>query len=109
MSRILTYSFRIKDSLKSLRKALFEKSKSVNLVWNFCNQTQLDALRHGKLPWEGPSEFDLNNLTAGCTKELKLNSTTIQSVCGEYSAKRKKTKKRSLRWRSKKISTLDSF
>ena len=102
MSRILTYSFRIKDSLKSLRKVLFEKSKSVNLVWNFCNQTQLDALRHGKLPWEGPSEFELNNLTAGSSKELNIHATTVQSVCGEYFTKRKNTKKRSLRWRGKK-------
>ena len=102
MARILTYSFRIKDSLKSLRKALLEKSNNVNLVWNFCNQTQLDALRHGKLPWEGPSEYDLMLLTAGSSKELKLRSATVQMVCSEYTTRRRKTRKRSLRWRGKK-------
>lgn len=102
MSRILTFSFRIKDSSRSLRKNLVEKSKAVNFVWNFCNQTQLDALRHGKLPWEGPSEYDLMALTAGSSRELELSSTTLQLVCTEYATRRKKSRKRSLRWRGKK-------
>ena len=102
MPRHNTYSFRIKDSSKSLRNALLEKSKSVNLVWNFCNQTQLDALRHGKAPWEGPSNYDLINLTSGSSEELVLSASSIQSICSEYATKRRISKKRSLRWRGKK-------
>ncbi len=102
MPRLLTYSFRIKDSNKSLRKSLLEKTKNVNFVWNFCNQTQLDALRHGRLPWEGPSEYELKSLTAGVAKELGLNCTTVRAICSEYATRRRVSKKRSLRWRGKK-------
>ncbi len=102
MSRIITYSFRIKDTSKSLRKALLEKSNSVNIVWNFCNQTQLDALRHGRLPWEGPSDIDLMSLTAGSYEELKLHAKSIQIVCSQYWIRRNTSKKRSLKWRNKK-------
>ena len=98
----LTYSFRIKDSSKSLVKELVKKSQSVNDVWNFCNETQISALRKGKLPWEGPDKFKLMELTAGSSKELGLQSSTVQALCEEYDSRRRKVKKAKLNWRSRK-------
>ena len=98
----LTYSFRIKDSNKALMRELVKKSQSVNDVWNFCNETQISALRKGKTPWEGPDKFELMRLTSGCTKELGLQSSTVQTICEEYNSRRRKVKKAKLNWRSKK-------
>lgn len=98
----LTYSFRIKDSNKALMRELVKKSQSVNDVWNFCNETQISALRKGKAPWGGPDKFELMRLTSGCTKELGLQSSTVQTICEEYNSRRRKVKKAKLNWRSKK-------
>jgi putative transposase len=104
MSNFLAYSFRIKDSSKSLRRSLREKAQAVNFVWNFCNETQLAALRKGKGPKDWPGQFELMRLTSGSTKELGLQSSTIQTVCDEYATRRKQFKKNRLNWRSKKKS-----
>ena len=74
---------------------------SVNFVWNFCNDTQQVALNRGH-KW--PTAFDLCYWTAGCSKELGLNSKTVQAVCGEYVTKRVLRKKAKLRWRSNRKS-----
>ena len=92
-----TLHYRLKGSTAA--KRLSSKSSSVNYVWNYCNETAYKALRnHGR--WL--SGFDLNYLTAGCSKELNLNSATIQSICEEYALRRKQFKKRKLKWRTKK-------
>jgi IS605 OrfB family transposase len=46
------------------------------------------------------SEFDLHKLTAGCSKDLNLNSTTIQSVCKEFKTRQFQVKKLKLKWRT---------
>lgn len=93
---ITTYQFRLKDSSISwLNKA----AKSVNYVWNYCNETSFSAIRNNS-KWL--SDFDLNKLVAGTTKELGLNSTTLQDITKEYTTRRKQSKKRKLKWRSKK-------
>ena len=74
---------------------------SVNSVWNFCNETQKFALKH---PRKWPSAFDLDKLTSGSSKELGINSTTIQCISAEYVTRRKQFKKNSLSWRSNKKS-----
>lgn len=94
---IKTFSFRIKDSTCS--KHLELMARSVNVVWNFCNETQLHALRWGK-KW--PTGYDLNKLTSGTSKELEIHAQTIQAVCQEYEFRRKSAKKRKLRWRGKR-------
>jgi hypothetical protein len=48
-----------------------------NFVWNFCNDTQLQALKWNKR-W--PSGFDLNRLTAGSSPDLALHAGTINAV-----------------------------
>jgi IS605 OrfB family transposase len=94
-----TFQFRIKDSSKKTKlKALASK---VNFVWNYCNQVSEFAWKRDK-KWL--SEFDLNNLTSGSSKELKLRSSTIQSICAEYAARRNAAKRSKISWRSFKRS-----
>jgi putative transposase len=54
---LLVYRYRI----KSLTGLLNSQARACNFVWNFCNDTQLQALKWNKR-W--PSGFDLNRLTA---------------------------------------------
>ena len=97
---IITYSFRIKDSQK--RKVLEKMSGSVNFIWNFCNDTAIQALERSH--WI--SKFELSNLTAGSSKLLGLHSQTLQAICEEYATRRKQFKKTKLNWRSRKKGAL---
>lgn len=92
-----TFSFRIKDVTSG--KALEAFARSVNFVWNFCNESQHNAVRHRKRWLTG---FDLNYLTAGCAKDLGLHSQTIQAIGEQYAVSRRQYRKRWLRWRSRK-------
>jgi putative transposase len=94
---VLTYSFRIKD--KNTAKKLNKLAIAVNFVWNYCNETSFFAIKYRS---KFLSEFDLNNLMAGSSKHLPINSQTIQSISKEYVKARKQFKKRKLKWRSKK-------
>lgn len=76
---IKTFSFRIKDS--TCAKHLEAMARATNSVWNFCNETQRAAIKWGK-KW--PTGFDLNNLTAGSSRELGLHSQTVQAIGEEY-------------------------
>lgn len=112
---ITTYHYRIKDSGKA-HKVLFQMSKSVNMVWNFCKQTQRDALRNRpvKLIQDKKTETgnqisipcflsssEMDGLVAGSSKELGLHSQTVQAVSQEY-VKRRIQFKKLLRWRGRK-------
>lgn len=92
----ITYQFRIKDSSC---KWLNRKSKTVNFVWNYCNETSFHAIRNYNTFL---SKFDLNKLVSSSSKELELHSQTIQAISEEYATRRKKAKKRKLKWRTKK-------
>lgn len=94
---IKTFSYRIKDS--TTHKHLDDHARAVNVVWNFCNDTQRFAITWDK-KW--PTGFDLSKLCAGSSKDLDLHSQTIQAVCEEYATRRKQTKKRWLRYRGKR-------
>jgi len=110
---ITTYRFRIKDSGRA-HVQLQKMASSVNFVWNFCKQTQKDALR--SIPFKIITDsktkktlqivnfltkYEMNNLVSGSSKELNLHSQTIQAVAEEYVTRRTKSKKL-LRWRGKK-------
>jgi IS605 OrfB family transposase len=110
---ITTWRYRIKDSGGASRR-LAAMSRSVNFVWNFCKETQVNALRQksARVITDQKSgkdvaianfltSFELSNLTAGSSKELGLHSQTVQAVCEEYSTRRKQFKKL-LRWRGRK-------
>lgn len=92
----LTYRFRLKDKHDS---ELHRQARAVNFVWNFCNETQKSALRWRK-KW--PSKIDLQNLTAGSSKELDVHAHTIQRVCRVFADSRDAKRKPMLRWRGKK-------
>jgi IS605 OrfB family transposase len=99
MTNILTYKYRIKDETR--RKILCRMAGSVNFVWNYCNATSRQAWKRDSR-WL--SQYDMQNLTAGCGKDLNLHSQTVQGVCEEHAARRKQFKLCKLKWRSKKRS-----
>jgi len=91
----LVFRYRV----KSLTGLLNQQARKVNLVWNFCNDRQKDALRFNRRWHTG---FDLINLTTGCSKELGLHSGTINDVCQQYAKSRKQFNKPYLRYRGRK-------
>ncbi len=96
---MLTFRYRIKDSMSG--KHLTRLSWAVHTVWNFCNEVSMLALRRDK-HWI--TAFELINLCVGVSAELGLHSDTIAEICREYVAKRVASKKRRLKWRSRKHS-----
>lgn len=92
---ILVYRYRV----KSLNGLLHRQARAVNVVWNFCNDTQKHALKWGKR-W--PSGFDLNVLTTGTSKELGLHSGTINATCEQYAKSRSQHRRPCLRYRGKR-------
>jgi len=92
---ILVYRYRV----KSLSGLLDQQSHAVNLVWNYCNDTQKHALKWNKR-W--PSGFDLNRLTIGSNKELGLHSGTVNAVCEQYAKSRQQHRRPYLRYRVKR-------
>jgi putative transposase len=91
----LVFRYRV----KSLTGLLNKQARTVNFVWNYCNDRQKDALRFNR-PWL--SGFDLIKLTTGCSKELGLHSGTINDVCQQYARSRSQSKRPYLRYRGKK-------
>lgn len=96
---LLTYRYRLKDGSRSTRRKLCRMARAVNQVWNYCGDAQKHALRHNQ-KW--PSAFDLNNLVAGSSKLLGLQSHTVQAVCEKYAASREAKQRPSLRYRGRK-------
>jgi len=85
---VTTLRYRLKDSSKISR--LDQLARSVNFVWNYCNETSFNAIRnHGK--WL--SAIDLKNLTSGSAKDLGISSVTVQAICEEYAIRRIQFKK----------------
>ena len=91
---IKTFSSRIKDS--NCGQHLAKHAEAVNIVWNFCNETQHAAVRWDKR-W--PTGFDLNQLTTGSSRLLGLHSQTIQGICQEYALRRRQAQRR---WRGQR-------
>jgi IS605 OrfB family transposase len=92
---LLAYRYRV----KSLAGLLNRQARACNVVWNFCNETQQQALKWNKR-W--PTGFDLNRLTAGSSKDLALHAGTINAVCEQYAKSRRQKNRPFLRWRGKK-------
>jgi transposase len=93
---VLTHRFRIKTP--SARRFLKKKARAVNFVWNYCNEVSYNSVRkYSKFL----NKYDLTDLTKGCSKELSLNSQTVQAICFQYFQSRKQFKKIKLRWRTK--------
>jgi IS605 OrfB family transposase len=94
---IVTLKYRIKDSASS--KTLNKMAQSINFVWNYCNEVSAKSLDYNGT-WL--SQYQLQTLTSGCSKDLGINASSIQEVCREYVNRRNQFKKRKLNWRSKK-------
>lgn len=75
---------------------------TVNFVWNYCCETTREAQRRGA-KW--PTEFDLNNLMAGSSKELGLLSGTLFAV-SRYFADSRQAARKCPSWRSRKGGSL---
>ena len=110
---ITTWKFRIKNTSKAKNK-LNKMARTVNFVWNFAKQTQIDALkaRSARIILDKKTgkyigipnfltKYELNNLVSGSSKELGLHSQTVQAVVEQYSTRRVQFKKL-LRWRGRK-------
>lgn len=88
----LTYQYKIKKGKSFLNLT----ASKVNKVFNYCNETSFLVIRRdGQLL----SGYDLQKLTTGANKTLKLNAQAIQMVCEEYALRRRQFKKRKLNWR----------
>lgn len=96
---IITLHYRLKDS--NNKHILIKLSKNVNYIWNYCNTANYKQIKSYS-KWL--SEFDLCKLTSGCSKELNLNSHTIQLICREFKTRQYQFKKIKLNWRSYKKS-----
>jgi putative transposase len=90
---IKTFQYRVKNHLSLLRK----QARAVNYVWNYCNQTQKEAVGKKRRWLTG---FDLGYLTAGAWDELGLPAHTGQTVCSQYAKSRTQHRKPWLKWRS---------
>jgi putative transposase len=89
------YRYRV----KSLTGLLNRQARTVNFVWNFCNDRQKDALRFGRRWHTG---FDLIKLTTGASKELGLHSGTVNDICQQYCRSRALSRRPYLRYRGLK-------
>ena len=94
---IITYRFRIKDS--SRKTKLKRLAGTTNFVWNYLNATSRFAWKRDR-KWL--SEFDLNYLLIGASRELGLHSDSVSSISAEFTSSRKKAKRSGLSWRSAK-------
>jgi len=93
---ILTYKFRLKDG--NTAKKLKSMAGAVNYVWNFSNEIM-------RMNWKKSRKYtnekDLSPLTKGASKELPINSQTIQATYQELLVRTKQFKKQ-LRFRTAK-------
>ena len=72
----------------------------VNQVFNYANETSLEAATRTDSKRKWMSGFDLCYLTAGATEFFeRIGADTIQRICCEYAQKRKAAKRLKLRWR----------
>ena len=94
---ILTYRYRLKATSGAAQE-LSRQARAVNLVWNFCGETQETARRWNRL-W--PSGFDLISLTHGSSRDLGLHSDTVQAVCKQFAHSRD-THRRRPGWRGRR-------
>jgi putative transposase len=95
-SQVLTYQFRLRDKHAA---ELNRQARAVNVVWNFCNETQQKAAKSQR-PWL--SAYALQRLTSGSNNFLDLHSHTIKRVCSVYYESRRRKPSPWLRWRGRK-------
>lgn len=96
----LTYKYRIKD--RRARKALARHAVAVNQIWNYCNAVQRDIedrYKAGAPKRRWPTNYDLQKLVSGTSKDLGIHSSTAELTCDQFAISRDRAK-HSLRFRS---------
>ncbi|MGU3387326.1 RNA-guided endonuclease InsQ/TnpB family protein [Methylobacterium sp. D53M] len=93
---MVTIKVRLRDKHST---ELRRQARAVNVVWNYANEMQKKAAQARRRWLSYP---DLARLTSGSSKELNINSHTIQRICKAYDDARNTQKKPWLRWRSRK-------
>lgn len=91
-----TIKLRLKDRHAA---ALRRKAWAVNIVWNYCNETQMKAAKSGR-PWL--SAYDLQKLTTGSGTMLGLHASTVAEVCRLYVVNRIRHRRAWLKFRGRK-------
>ncbi len=91
-----TFQFRLKSNNVA---ELNRMARSVNFVWNYCNDTAMQYLDKKGI-WV--SGYQLESLTKGCAADLHLNSQTVKEIASRYVTHRIAAKRRRLAWRSRK-------
>jgi putative transposase len=80
----LTYKYRLKGkrSMRLLRRYAW----ACNQVWNYCVATQRKVQRNHKdgLRASWPSQYELQALTKGTSKDLGIKAQTIQGTCEQF-------------------------
>ena len=93
---ISTYKFRLKDG--NTAKKLKSMAGAVNFVWNYTAEIYRSNWKKSR---KYTNKYDLGPLTKGASKELPINSQTIQAITQEF-ATRTKQFKTQLRFRTAK-------
>jgi IS605 OrfB family transposase len=88
-----TLKVRLKDRHAPI---LSRMARDVNFVWNYTNELSSRSIRERG---QFLSAYDIAAYTKGASKELGVNSQTIQGVAEEYVTRRKQFKKARLSWR----------
>ncbi|MBF0442021.1 MAG: transposase, partial [Oligoflexales bacterium] len=83
----------------SSKSILSTMARSVNFLWNYCNETTAKAYKESR-KWL--TKYDFNPLVKGLAKDLGLHSQTVQLVAYEHATRRSLFKKSKLKWRGKK-------
>lgn len=97
MSAKTTFRFRLRDKHASRLDA---QARAVNVVWNYCNETQQRAARDGRR-WQSANA--LGRLCSGATKEgLDLLANSVEQVCRQYDRSRRAKRQPWLRFRGEK-------
>ena len=90
---ILTYKYRLKGkrSARQLRRMTW----AANQVWNYCVATQRSVQRSWNfgLSPRWPSQYDLQKLAGGTSRDPHLHAQTIQGVCEQFSKSRDQHKR----------------
>ena len=94
--QILTYRFRLKEGNKV--KALKTLAGEVNFVWNFSNYVIREKWKRSRAYTD---KNELHALTKSSSKELNINSQTVQAAAYEVLLRTKKCKKK-IRFRTAK-------
>ena len=86
---VLTYRYRLKDG--NQRYQLKKLAGQVNLVWNVSNEVIRENWRRSR---KYTTKAYFNVITRGASKEMLLNSQTIQAVSYEVLLRTQKAQKR---------------